>query len=346
MKYNKLGHSDIEISEICLGSMTWGAQNTQEEAFEQIDYALDQGVNFIDTAELYAIPKSADSQGKTEEIIGHWFEKSGRRDDVVLASKVVGIGVDWIRSGKGIDKENIEQALERSLERLKTDYIDLYQLHWPNRGSYHFGQFFDYDASQQDTNAIHDNMLEVLETLNHFQKSGKIRAVGLSNETAWGTMKFLELARSHGYPQMVSMQNEYSLLYRRFDTHLAEVARHENVGLLSYSSLSSGLLTGKYQGGVIPKGSRAEVIPRLWGRLNEKTLAAVAAYEEVADKHGLDLAQMSLAFVLSRFFTKSVIIGATKMDQLKKNIAATDIQLSDEVLADIKDVYKRFPVLY
>lgn len=347
MKLNQLGNSDIKVSEICLGTMTFGEQNTQSEGFEQMDYALDQGVNFFDTAELYSVPTKAQTQGSTETIIGNWFEQSGKREKVILASKVVGAGIQWIRDGKPITKQAIDAALEQSLTRLKTDYIDLYQLHWPNRGSYHFGQYFNYDASSQgDTQPILDNMFEVLETLNGYKKEGKIREIGLSNETAWGTMQFLKIARENGFPEIVSMQNEYSLLYRRFDAMMGEVAHHENVGLLAYSPLADGLLTGKYQGGHVPIGSRADLLPGLWGRINEKSNNAVDAYMAVAKKFGISLPKLSLAYLLTKPFMTSIIIGATKMDQLKENIEATDIEMTQPMIDAVNQVFKEYPIVY
>jgi len=267
MKMNKLGRTGIAVSEICLGTMTWGVQNTEAEAHAQMDHAVAEGVNFFDTAEMYPTnPKTAETQGRTEEYIGTWFRKSGRRGDVVLASKITGDGVDWIRDGGPITAAAIREAVAGSLKRLKTDYIDLYQLHWPNRGSYHFRKSWNYDPSGQDTGKALEDTYEILETLSGLVKEGKIRAIGLSNDTAWGTMQFLDMAAKHGFPRVASIQNEYNLLCRYFDLDLAEVAHHEDVGLLAFSPLAGGLLTGKYQGGALPKGSRRTLTPDLGGR--------------------------------------------------------------------------------
>ncbi len=346
MKYNRLGQSDLKVSEICLGTMTWGAQNTKEDAFEQMDYSLGEGVNFFDTAELYAIPRARETQGKTEEIIGDWFEAHGKRDHVILATKVAGEGAAWIRDSGPISRKSIKSAIETSLKRLKTDYIDLYQLHWPNRGSYHFGQMFGYDASHQNTAECEDNFLEVLSALHDLRQTGVIREVGLSNETAWGIMRYMQVAKENGFPAMVSMQNEYSLLYRLFDTHMAEVSHHENVGLLAYSPLCRGLLSGKYNSGDIPQGSRAEIIKNLNGRLNEKSIKASIAYTSCAEKYDLDPSQMALAFVLSRPFTSSVIVGATKMEQLKTNILAKEISLTEDMIKDLEEIYHQYPICF
>ncbi len=346
MKYNQLGKSSLKVSEICLGTMTWGAQNTKHDAFEQMDYALSEGVNFVDTAELYSIPSSSETQGRTEEIIGEWFTEKGRRQDVVLATKVSGNGIPWIRDKAPINRKSIQEAIEGSLRRLQTDYIDLYQLHWPNRGSYHFGQYFTFDPSKQSHTECEDNFFEVLETLHGFRQAGVIREVGLSNEMPWGTMRYLQIARENGFPEMVSMQNEYSLLYRLFDTHLSEIAKHENIGLLAYSPLGRGMLTGKYNDGGIPEGSRASIVKGLNGRLNDRGISAAIAYTDCAHHFGMDPSQMALAFVLSRPFTASVIIGATNMQQLKTNIASKDLALADEVFSKIKQIYRRFPISY
>lgn len=343
MRYKKLGRTDIDVSLICLGTMTWGEQNTEAEGHEQMDYALDQGVNFFDTAELYAIPPRAETYGRTEEIIGTWFAKTGNRDKVILASKVAGLGLEWIRDGHIIDRNDILAALEQSLKRLQTDYIDLYQLHWPNRGSYHFAQHWGY-GPQFDPKQVDDNFLEVLETLDEQIKAGKIRHVGLSNETAWGTMKWLKMAEDNGLPRMASIQNEYSLLCRLFDYDLNEVAMAEDCGLLAWSPLATGMLSGKYRDGARPKGSRWSLDGRFLQRDTEQAHAAVQGYMDVASKHGLDVCQMALAFVNDRPFTTSNIIGATTMEQLKTNIASVDLTLSDECLADIETVYRQCPI--
>lgn len=345
MQYRKLGHTDLDVSLICLGTMTWGCQNTEDQAHEQMDYAHGKGVNFFDTAELYAIPPSPETQGKTEEYIGSWFAKTGNRDKVIIASKVAGPGISWIRGGDKIDRTNILQAIEGSLKRLQTDYIDLYQLHWPNRGSYHFGQQWSY-APKFDKSAVEANFIEVLETLDELIKVGKIRHVGLSNETAWGMMKWLELSERNNLPRMASIQNEYSLHYRNFDTDLHEIALAENCGLLAYSPLAGGLLSGKYIDGARPKGTRLTLSNRFDHRDTPNSNISVKAYMAVAEKHGLDVCQMALAFVNSRPFITSNIIGATSMEQLKSNIASVDLKLSEECLSDIAEVYKLFPMVH
>ncbi len=344
MKIDNLGRSDLRVSNYCLGTMTWGTQNTAEEAFEQIDYALDHGINFLDTAEMYpTTPLSAETTGETERIIGQWLKRSGRRSDVVLATKIVGKGNMTVgRDGGPITPATLRTALEGSLERLRTDYVDLYQLHWPNRGSYHFRQTWNYRPDQQPKNQS-EELLAILETIGTFVQEGKVRAFGLSNDTAWGTAKFLELAEARGLPRVVSIQNEYSLACRLFDTDLAELAHHEDVGLLAYSPLAAGYLTGKYENGARPSGSRAAINGDLGGRISVHSEGVVAEYVALARAHGLDPAQMALAFAASRPFMASVIIGATTMDQLKTNIAAADLALSDEVLAGIADIYRRFP---
>lgn len=345
MKQNMLGRTGISVSEICLGTMTWGTQNTEVEAHEQMDYALEQGVNFFDTAELYpTTPVSAETQGRTEDYIGTWFEKTGKRKDVVLATKVAGSGRDYIRGGREIDAASIREAVETSLKRLKTDYIDLYQIHWPNRGTYHFRGVWSFDASTQNTEKTLAEITEKLETLDELVKAGKIRAIGLSNESAWGTQKYIDIAKAHGLPRVASIQNEYNLLYRPFDLDLAEVAHHENVGLLAYSPLAGGILTGKYQSGARPEGSRASINQDIGGRLQPLQEAPVKAYLELAYAHDLDPAQLAIAFTLSRPFMASSIIGATTMEQLKTDIGAADIKLSEEVLKGIAEIHRQYPM--
>jgi len=342
MKFNTLGRTDIKVSQICLGTMTWGRQNSELEAHEQIDYALEAGLNFMDTAEVYAIPPSAETYGKTEAIIGSWFKKTGKRDQWVLASKIGGGNTSWIRDGSRPSATTIRQALEGSLKRLQTDYIDVYQVHWPWRGHYHFENSWIYDPSSQNTEETLASMVEILETMNELIKEGKIRHFGLSNETAWGISQFTRLAEQHGLPRVVSVQNEYSVLRRLFDHDLAEVAQHENVGLLAYSALAAGAITGKYLDGAMPEGSRGSISGGLY-RNNEFSEPAIRCYMNLARDHGLDVAQMAIAFVLSRPFLTSVIIGATSMEQLKTNIAAENIVLDSEVLRGIESIYRRYP---
>ena len=347
MEYRRLGRSDLEVSEICLGSMTWGTQNTEAEGHAQIDYALDHGVNFIDTAELYpSCPMTAETAGRTEDIIGTWIAASGRRDDIVLATKVAGEGIAYVQDGAPITPEKIRISLEGSLRRLQTDYVDLYQLHWPNRGSYHFRQNWRYDPSQQDRQAMQDHVHETLACLDELVQAGKIRTIGLSNETCWGTSQYLRAAEEHGYPRVVSIQNEYSLMYRSHDLDLAELSHHEEVGLLPYSPLCCGMLTGKYADGLRPPGSRMTINPEMYGRAVDSAWPVLDAYVGVARKHGLDPAQMAIAFCNQRPFVTSSIIGATSIDQLSVNLGAADIRLGEEVLEDIHAVYRRYPMPY
>ena len=335
MEYRKLGTTDLDVSLIALGTMTWGFQNTEAQGHEQMDYAIDQGINFFDTAEMYAVPPSADTYGTTENIIGSWFSSRKNREKVILASKIAGPGLPWIREGSSIDKENIIKAVDSSLKRLQTDYIDLYQLHWPNRGSYHFGQQWKY-APDFDAKAVEANFIEVLETCKDLITAGKIRHLGLSNETAWGLMLWLKLSEKHNLPRMASIQNEYSLLNRQFEPDLQEISLHENCGLLAWSPLTRGFLSGKYLGGVRPEGSRLSIETRAEHRDRPQTEKAVQAYVDVAKKHQLDPSQMAIAFVNSRPFVTSTLIGATTMEQLKSNIDAINIQLGDDVLEDIE----------
>jgi aryl-alcohol dehydrogenase-like predicted oxidoreductase len=344
MKYNTIGNSDLNVSEICLGSMTWGVQNTESEGHQQMDYALEHGVNFIDTAELYPSPISAETQGSTETIIGSWFKASGKRKDVILASKVAGKGIDWIQDGVDISPQKIRKSLEGSLSRLQTDYIDLYQLHWPNRGSYHFRQNWKYDPTSQPHEETLIHIEETLACLNDFVKEGKIRYIGLSNESSWGTSQFLRIAEEKNLPRVVSIQNEYSLMCRLFDLDLAELAHQEKVSLLPYSPLACGMLTGKYQNGQIPKGSRMSMNADLFGRVNDAVWPVLSEYMYIAKKHGLDPTHMALAFCNQRTFVASSIIGATSVEQLSQSIAATEVVLGQEVLDDIQAVYQQHPM--
>lgn len=342
MKMHRLGRTDVEVSEICLGTMTWGLQNSEAEGHEQMDYALAQGINFIDTAEMYAVPPSAETFGKTETIIGTWFEARQNRDKVILASKVAGGGRPWVRGGRGIDGAGVREAIEGSLRRLKTDYIDLYQVHWPRRGHYHFEGSWDYNPFTQNREEVVPNILEVLEVMGELVKEGKIRYFGLSNETAWGTMQYLKFAEQHGLPRVQSIQNEYNFLRRYYDLDLAELAYHEDIGLLAYSPLASGAISGKYLGGVLPPGTRGAIAGSAY-RNNRLTEPAIRAYIALAQKHGLDVNQMAIAFCLTKPFMTSVIIGATSMAQLKVDIAAADLTLSDEVLAGIQEIFMQYP---
>lgn len=344
MKYRKLARTGLDISVIGLGTMTWGFQNTQADGFEQMDYALEQGVNFFDTAEMYAIPPTAETFGTTETIIGNWFASRLKRDKVILASKITGPGMPWIRNGENvIDRKNIHLAVEASLKRLQTDYIDLYQLHWPNRGSYHFGQIWDY-APRFDAQAEEDNFLEVLHTMQDLIREGKIRHVGLSNETAWGMTKWLQLADENNLPRMASIQNEYSLICRHFEPDLSEIALHEDCGLLAWSPLCRGMLSGKYLNGARPEGARITIETRPEHRIHPQTDAAVQAYVDLADAYNLDVCQMALAFVNERPFVSSTLIGATSMAQLKNNIDSINLELPAEIYEKIKEIRRVYPM--
>ena len=341
MNYKKLGNTDIDVSTICLGTMTWGEQNTQAEGFEQMDYALSQGVNFWDTAELYAIPPKESTYGKTEEVIGNWFEKTKKRSEVVLATKVAGPGLDWIRGGGNqYGEKNLNDAVNGSLKRLKTDYIDLYQLHWPERKSNFFGRLGYQHKDENDWNRFED----ILNSFDKIIKSGKIRYVGLSNETAWGLSKFLEISKLNNLPRMMSVQNPYSLLNRSYEIGLAEVSIREKSGLLAYSPLAFGYLTGKYLNGKLPKNSRMKIFGNQFVRYKtDNGQLAVVKYNQIANKYGLNFAQMSLKFCELQPFMTSVIIGATTMDQLKTDIESVNINLSEEVINEINEVQKIYP---
>ena len=346
MKYRKLGQTGLDISLIGLGTMTWGVQNTQDEGFEQMDCALEREINFFDTAEMYATPPTADTFGATETIIGNWFASRQNREKVILASKIAGPGLPWIRGGDSvIDKKNIHLAVESSLKRLQTDYIDLYQLHWPNRGSYHFGQIWDF-APKFDAQAEADNFLEVLQTMQDLIQAGKIRHIGLSNETAWGMTKWLQLAEQHNLPRMASIQNEYSLLCRHFEPDLSEIALHEDCGLLAWSPLTRGMLSGKYLDGARPEGTRITIDPRPEYRINAQTDSAIRKYIELAKLHDLDVCQMALAFVNEQPFVSSTLIGATNMEQLKNNIDSIDVELSDDIKIEIENIRRDYPMLF
>ncbi|VAX00820.1 Tas protein, an NADP(H)-dependent aldo-keto reductase [hydrothermal vent metagenome] len=343
MEYRKLGYTDIEVSVICLGTMTWGEQNTQDEAFAQMDYALDQGINFFDTAELYAIPPKADTYGQTEIIIGNWLATRGKRKDIVLASKVAGPGEEWlphIRNGKSrLDRKNIEAALNDSLKRLQTDYLDVYQLHWPDRKTNFFGHL-GYTHDAEDTAVPIE---ETLEVLNDIVNTGKVRHIGLSNETPWGVMEFLKISENRKWPRLVSVQNPYSLLNRSFEVGLAEIAIREQAGLLAYSPLGFGVLSGKYLNNQRPSGARISQWPDYDRYMTESALAATELYVKLAIQHELDPAQMALAYINSRPFLTSNIIGATTMEQLKTNIASVELKLDDDVLDSIEQIHVQYP---
>ena len=342
MKYTTLPNTDTKVSKICLGTMTWGNQNTEADGHEQMDYALEQGVNFFDTAELYSVPATAETYGATEKIIGSWFKKTGNRDKVILASKIAGGGdyTKHIRTG-GFNRKNITEALEGSLKRLQTDYIDLYQLHWPDRGVNCFGlRDYPYKTSAKEA----EKHLEILETLNDLVKQGKIKHIGLSNETPWGTMKYMQTSEQHNLPRMSTIQNSYSLIHRAYEYGMSEVSMRENIGLLAYSPLAQGVLSGKYLNGGKPEGARGTLFPRFIARyMGDGSLNAVAEYQKIAKKYGLTLSELSLAFINQLPFVTSNIIGATKMSQLKENINSIHIDLSDEILAEIEAVHQVIP---
>lgn len=344
MKYKTLGRTDLNVSALCLGSMTWGTQNTMAEGHGQIDMALDHGINFIDTAEMYPVnPITAEKHGESERTIGEWLTKTGRRDDVVIATKVSGAGMKIVRDGAPISTETIREAVEKSLRNLKTDYIDLYQLHWPNRGSYHFRQMWTFDPTGQDTQTTRDHIYEVLSELGRLVEAGKIRHIGLSNESTWGTGEFLRIAYENSLPRVATVQNEYSLMCRLYDTDMAELSHHADVDLLSFSPLAAGLLTGKYQGDLTPAGSRRSHVENLGGRITPRTFETVGAYLDVARKHGLEPVHMALAFCMQRPFMGSTIFGATTPEQLSLALGAAKVTLSEEVLADITAAHRANP---
>lgn len=345
MQYRKLGRTGISVSAICLGTMTYGNQTPADDAFAQMDMALDHGINFFDTAEMYAVPPSAATSGKTESIIGDWLTARSARDKVQIATKVSGPapGMPWIRNGQSrLDRANIEAAVDGSLARLKTDYIDLYQIHWPQRAVNSFGRM-DFPADQV-TRSEGDVIDETLDVMADLIKAGKIRHVGLSNETPWGVMRYLNSAAANSNrPRVASIQNPYSFLNRTFEVGLSEVAMHEDVGLLAYAPLAAGTLTGKYLGGAKPAGSRRAVDPRPARYSRPLEDVTVQGYVDIAKKHGLDPVVMALAFVTTRPFVTSNIIGATTVDQLKLVMTANDVTLDAAVLADINALHDRHP---
>ena len=339
MEYNILPNSNIKVSKICLGTMTWGRQNNQQEAFDQMDCSIDKGVNFFDTAELYPVPATPDKYAITEEIIGNWFQQSKKRDKIILATKIAGPGDYTAHIRKtGFKGNSIEDALDGSLKRLKTDYVDLYQLHWPERITNTFGnrnyQYFN--------DSWEDNFEFILEKLKELIKIGKIRHIGLSNENPWGIMKFIEYSKQE-LPKMITIQNPYSLLNRLFEVGSSEICKRENVGLLAYSPLGFGILTGKYFNGKMPKNSRLDLFPTLKRFSNENSIKAAKLYEEVAKKHNLSLTHLSLSFVNDRPFVTSNIIGATNLEQLKENIESVNVKLSDEIISEINSINNKIP---
>ena len=342
MEYRRLGHTDIKVSAMCLGTMTFGEQNTESEAHTQLDYAVEAGVNFIDTAEMYPVPPKGETYGRTEEYIGSWLQQRGNRDRVILASKVAGPARDleYLRNGKArLDRANIEAALDGSLKRLRTDYLDLYQLHWPDRKTNFFGKLgYQHDPADQPV-----PIEETLQVLGDLVRAGKVRHIGLSNETPWGAMRFLQAAGELNLPRAVSIQNPYNLLNRSFEIGMAEVAHREALGLLAYSPLGFGVLSGKYLGGNQPAGARLTRFDRFQRYRGQRGQLATEAYVSLARSQGLDPAQMALAYAASRPFVTSVIIGATSLDQLASNLKSLDLRLSPLVLSAIEEIHRGNP---
>ena len=340
MKYKKLGDTDIDVSLICLGTMTWGEQNTQDEAFDQMNHALDNGVNFWDAAEAYPVPMKEETNGDTERIIGNWFQQTGRREDVVLATKVVGRSTNkYLRDGEQprLRADQVALAAERSLKRLKTDYIDLYQVHWPDRPLGLFGEGNgSYVHKEEDAVPI----LETLEALGKLVDAGKVRTIGVSNETPWGLGQYLQLAEQQGLPKVVSIQNSYSLINRIFEGGLSEFSYRDNVGLLAYSPLGMGALSGKYIGGKVPAGSRLDRFPNFMGRYQtEVAMQAIERYAALAKKHGMTPTELALGYVNTRPFMTSNIIGATSVEQLAENIASIDVSIGEELEEEINAIH-------
>ena len=342
MEFRKLGNTNLNVSLICLGTMTWGKQNDQNQAFEQMNYSVNQGINFFDTAEMYAVPSTKETYGTTETIIGNWFKQEKKREKIIVATKVTGPGLSWIRGG-GLQytKENISIALEESLKRLQTDYIDLYQLHWPERNTNFFGKL---GYKHQDKEKEWSNFQSILSILDKFVKEGKIRYFGISNESAWGLSKFLEISKLDKLPRVMSVQNPYNLLNRSYEIGLAEISVREKSGLLAYSPLASGVLTGKYRNNKKPKDSRLQLFGDYFPRYyNKLSFLAVEEYFKIAKKYKISLTQLSLAFVNHQPFVTSNIIGATTMNQLKENIESLNAKLSIEIMDEINSVHKKNP---
>ena len=341
MKFKKLGTTDLDVSLICLGTMTWGTQNTEKDAFEQMDYSIDKGINFFDTAELYSVPPNSDSYGKTEAMIGNWFEKRKNREKIILASKVAGPGCNWIRGGgNNFNEKTIGEAIDGSLKRLKTDYIDLYQLHWPERSTNFFGKRdYTLDSEEGEWNSFES----VLKALEKFIKSGKIRYIGMSNETPYGLSKYIELAKNKNLPRMMSVQNPYNLVNRTYEIGMSEISIREKCGLLVYYPLATGALSGKYRKGQMPKNSRQALFKGWERHLNPLAMKAYEEYYKLAKEYDMTMAQLAQAFVNTRPFVTSNIIGATTMDQLKENIDSVNIELSDEIMEKINMIHNNNP---
>lgn len=343
----RLGSSDLQVSEVCLGTMTWGQQNTQADAFEQIEYAIDQDINFIDTAEMYSVPPSKETYGFTETYIGNWFAANpSKREELILATKMAGNGIPWVRGGSDISGDTVGAAIDGSLQRLQTDYIDLYQLHWPNRFTPHFAKHWPRmgDNFELDVEAQRDGILGILRALDEAVKAGKIRHIGLSNDTPWGIAEYLKMAADHDLPKIVSLQNEFSLVHLKDAPLLTEMCAYNDIAYLPWSPLAGGALSGKYADGNKPAGCRWTMQQRNGiFRDTTQTHEAIAAYKEVADRHELTLTQLSLAWVYQFKHSSSAIIGATSMEQLREDIGAYQVRLSDEILEEIDLVIKRFP---
>ncbi len=342
MKYTKISQTDLLVSRICLGTMTFGEQNTEKDAFDQLDYSVANGVNFIDTAEMYSSPARPETQGNSERIIGRWLKSRNSRADLVVATKITGPleYFKYIRDPLSFSPQQIRSALEGSLRRLQTDYIDLYQLHWPERRTNFFGR---RGYVHEPDDMWQDNFLVILQTMDMLINEGKIRHFGVSNETPWGLMRYIELARQHRLPSPVSIQNPYCLLNRTFELGLAEISIRENAGLLAYSPLAYGLLTGKYHKGADISAGRMTLFPKLDRYSNKRAFETAGLYVKVASRYGLSAAQMALAFVTSRPFLTSAIIGATNLDQLEENITSLDLELSEEILKEISAIYEQHP---
>ena len=341
MKFRKLGNTNLNVSLICLGTMTWGTQNSEKDAFEQMDYSIDQGINFFDTAELYSVPPTKDSYGKTETMIGNWFEKRKNRDKIILASKIAGPGLDWIRGGKNsFSEKKIEEAIDNSLKRLKTDYIDLYQLHWPERSTNCFGRReYKVDKNEGKWNDFEN----VLQSLEKFIKNGKIRYIGVSNETPYGLSKYLEISKNKNLPRMMSVQNPYSLVNRTYEIGMSEISIREKCGLLVYYPLASGALSGKYRNGQMPKNARMTLFKGWERMLNPLAMKAYDEYYKLAKENNMTMVQLAQAFVNSRPFVTSNIIGATTMDQLKENIDSIKVELTEEIMEKINLIHNNNP---
>ncbi|MGB1206853.1 MAG: NADP(H)-dependent aldo-keto reductase [Chitinophagales bacterium] len=342
MEYRNLGNTDLKVSVICLGTMTFGEQNSEAEAHEQLNYAFEQGVNFIDTAELYAVPSTAENSGLTEKYIGTWLKKRSDREKIVIGTKIAGpsSGLKYLRNPLRFNKEQITEAINGSLQRMQTDYVDLYQLHWPERPTNYFG---NRGYKHNDNHWWQDNMLEVLEAMNDLVKEGKVRHFGISNETPWGLMRFLNLADKHDLCRCVSIQNPYSLLNRLFEVGLSEIAIREKAGLLAYSPMGFGLLSGKYHRGEKPTNTRLSLFKQMSRYSNDNCYNATAEYVKIADKHNISMAQMSLAFINQQKFLTSNIIGARTMEQLKENIDSINLKLSPDILKEIGKVHEAIP---